>query len=152
MKVRRASAADLSTLVAFTAQEAEEAEGLAKETSRLELGIKTALDDPSIAMYWILVDDDDQPVGSISALREWSDWNAGYYWWIQSMYLVPDQRGQGLMSRLLDAVVQEMECQNGLELRLYVHRDNEGCSSLRESRVREICLRDYGAPPDATMT
>jgi len=72
----------------------------------------------------VLVDDHDNPVGSVSALKEWSDWNAGYYWWLQSMYLSPKQRGKGRMTHLLDAVKYEMEQQKGLELRLYVHEDN----------------------------
>jgi ribosomal protein S18 acetylase RimI-like enzyme len=124
VNVRKATTEDLSTLVRFTAQEAEEAEGSRKNIKRLELGIRTALEDHSIAIYWILADETDKPIGSISTLKEWSDWNAGYYWWIQSMYIVPEQRGKGYVSILLDAVVKEMECQQGLELRLYVHESN----------------------------
>ena len=125
MRVRKASINDLATLVAFTSREAEDAEGSIKDLGRLEQGVKAALEDDSIAMYWVLVDESENPIGSISALTEWSDWHAGYYWWIQSMYIVPAQRGQGHMSKLLGAVEQEMKSRNGLELRLYVHRDNE---------------------------
>ena len=125
MRVRKANIDDLAILVEFTSQEAKEAEGIAKDVDRLEKGVKAALENPSIAMYWVLVDELDQPIGSISALKEWSDWNAGYYWWIQSVYIVPEQRGQGHLSRLLHAVEAEMESQNGLELRLYVHQQNE---------------------------
>ena len=125
MIVRKSTIEDLATLVEFTSQEAIEAEGAAKDLERLENGISTALNDPSIAMYWILVDDSNEPIGSISAIKEWSDWHAGYYWWIQSMYIVPKQRGRGLMPNLLSAVEDEMRLQNGLELRLYVHEGNE---------------------------
>ncbi|MEM8858822.1 MAG: GNAT family N-acetyltransferase [Chloroflexota bacterium] len=38
---------------------------------------------------------------------------------------MPEKRGQGLMGKLLDAVVTEMERQGGLELRLYVHQGNK---------------------------
>ncbi|MEE4380734.1 MAG: GNAT family N-acetyltransferase, partial [Pseudomonadales bacterium] len=71
-----------------------------------------------------LEDAEGRAVGSVSAVREWSDWNAGFYWWIQSMYLVPEQRRKGCMQILLDAVEAEMEARGGLELRLYVHREN----------------------------
>nr|WP_210330386.1 GNAT family N-acetyltransferase [Aliikangiella sp. G2MR2-5] len=111
-------------MVEFTAEEAREAEGSIKVPATLEKGILVALEDPSIATYWVLVDEDDNPVGSVSAIKEWSDWNAGYYWWIQSMYLSPSQRGKGRMSLLLDAVKGEMKKQGGLELRLYVHENN----------------------------
>jgi RimJ/RimL family protein N-acetyltransferase len=122
--VRRAVKDDLATLVEFTSQEAREAEGSIKDSSRLEAGIRTALEDPSIAMYWMMTDESSSPIGSISSLKEWSDWNAGYYWWIQSMYIVPDQRGRGHINKLLNAVVTEMKSQNGLQLRLYVHGGN----------------------------
>ena len=102
-----------------------EAEGSSKDLEHLEKGVRVALENHSIAMYWVLVDDSDNPIGSISALREWSDWNAGYYWWIQSMYIVPEHRGLGHMSKLLNTVQTEMESQNGLQLRLYVHQQND---------------------------
>lgn len=41
------------------------------------------------------------------------------------MYIVPDQRGKGYVAQLLNAVINEMERQNGLELRLYAHQDNK---------------------------
>ena len=125
MRVRAASIDDLQTIVGFIAEEAREAEDRAQSLDTLERGIGAALDDPSIARYWLLVDDADVACGCTSVVKEWSDWNAGYYWWIQSMYIVPEKRGQGLMTKLLDAVVEEMERQGGLELRLYVHQDNK---------------------------
>ena len=125
MRVREATLEDLPTLVSFTAKEAEEAEGSTKDLTRLEKGIRAALEDPTIARYWVLIDELDNPVGSISALREWSDWHAGQGWWVQSMYIVPERRGQGHMATLLNTVEQEMRTQSGLELRLYVHQENE---------------------------
>jgi ribosomal protein S18 acetylase RimI-like enzyme len=125
LKVRRAELNDLDKLVEFSAAEAREAEGDKKNVKTLANGIKAALEDGSIAMYWVLVNEDNQPVGSTSALKEWSDWNAGYYWWIQSMYIRPDYRGKGYLNLLLDAIQLEMKKQNGLELRLYVHENNQ---------------------------
>ena len=125
MKVRRAEINDLYQLVEFTAAEAREAEGDTKNMKTLADGIKAALEDRSIAMYWVLINEDNQPVGSASALKEWSDWNAGYYWWIQSMYIRPDYRGKGYLDLLLDAIQLQMKKQNGLGLRLYVHENNQ---------------------------
>lgn len=124
MKVRKAVLEDLPRLVEFTSKEAREAEGSAQAFENIEAGIKKALEDDSKAMYWLLLEHSGQPVGSISALKEWSDWNAGYYWWIQSVYIDPAHRGKGCFDLLLNAVVEEMEVRGGLELRLYVHKDN----------------------------
>jgi ribosomal protein S18 acetylase RimI-like enzyme len=125
LKVRRAEINDLDQLVEFTAAEAREAEGHEKDTKILRDGIKAALEDRSIAMYWVLINQNNEQVGSASALKEWSDWSAGYYWWIQSMYIKPEYRGKGYMDLLLDAIRSEMKEQNGLELRLYVHENNQ---------------------------
>lgn len=141
MKVRKAVLDDLSYLVNFTSEEAREAEGSIKIPETLEKGILVALRDPSIATYWVLVDENDTPVGSVSAVREWSDWNAGYYWWIQSMFLSKSQRGKGRMSLLLDAVKHEMKVQKGLELRLYVHKDN--CTAVRAYQNAHFLKSDY---------
>lgn len=139
MNVRRAVIGDLSRLIEFISEEAREAEGTIKASANLEKGIRTALEDDSIAMYWVLVNESGIPVGSVSALREWSDWNAGFYWWIQSMYIVPAQRGNGYMSLLLNAVVNEMGRQNGLELRLYVHQDNKrAIKSYEKSAFKKL--------------
>ena len=127
--------------VNFTAEEAREAEGSIKIPETLEKGILVALRDPSIATYWVLADENNTPVGSVSAVREWSDWNAGYYWWIQSMFLSKSQRGKGRMSLLLDAVKHEMEEQKGLELRLYVHKDNS--KAVRAYQNAHFSKSDY---------
>ena len=141
LKVRRAELNDLDELVEFTAAEAREAEGCTKDTKTLVNGIKAALKDRSIAMYWLLINKDNQPVGSASALKEWSDWNAGYYWWIQSMYIRPDYRGKGYMDLLLDAVKSEMKQQNGMELRLYVHENNQ--AAIRAYRKANFTFSKY---------
>lgn len=141
MKVRRAELNDLDQLVEYTAAEAREAERYAKETKTLKIGIKTALEGASIAMYWVLMNQHNEPVGSASALKEWSDWNAGYYWWIQSMYIKPDYRGKGHMVLLLDAIRSEMKEQDGLELRLYVHEDNQ--AAIRAYRKAHFSFSKY---------
>lgn len=125
MHVRPAEISDIDTLVDFTASEAEESEGSPKDLTRLEKGIRAALNDPAIARYWLLLDDNGIPAGSISALREWSDWHAGYYWWIQSMFIKAEHRGKGNSALLLDALIEKMTSEGGLALRLYVHQENE---------------------------
>lgn len=124
LRVRRAIESDLDALVTFTTSQVRESEGAIKGPDVVQLGIRRALQDEELAMYWVLVDESDNPVGCASALKEWSDWNAGYYWWLQSMYVSADQRGKGGMALLIDAVKSEMMYQGGIELRLYVNKDN----------------------------
>ena len=92
---------------------------------RLTEGIRAGLADPNKARYWLLVDGESgDPIGSVSIVREWSDWHAGYYWWIQSMFLLTEHRGEGLMGLLLEAVRTAAREESALEMRLYVHGAN----------------------------
>jgi GNAT superfamily N-acetyltransferase len=124
-QIRKAVINDIDSLIEFSLEEAKEAEGLTKVPDTLRAGITAALNDSSKATYWVIVDENDKPFGNVSALKEWSDWNDGYYWWIQSMFLSPRYRGKGYLKLLINAVNSEMKRENGLELRLYVHKNNK---------------------------
>ena len=124
MQVRAANIDDLDVLVEFTTRQVRESEGAIKAAGTIRDGIGQALADSSLSLYWIL-EVDGAVVGSASALRTWSDWNAGYYWWLQSMYLEPEHRGQGGMRKLVDAIKTAMVAESGLELRIYLNKDNE---------------------------
>ena len=122
--IRKATSADLKSLVSFAVAEAKEAEGVKKDSERVRRGISTALKDDSIAMYWVLEEKDSGVIGSVSIVKEWSDWNSGYYWWIQNMYILPEFRGKGLIERLIQALKDAARNEGALELRLYVHKNN----------------------------
>ena len=122
--IRRATSADLERLVSFAVAEAKEAEGIEKDSEQVRLGVTTALNDDSIARYWVIEKNNTGVIGSVSIVKEWSDWNSGYYWWIQNMYILPEFRGKGLMEQLIQALKETARNEGALELRLYVHKNN----------------------------
>lgn len=122
--IRMATSADLESLVSFAIAEAKEAEGIKKDSKRVRQGITAALNDDSIARYWVLEKSNTGVIGSVSIVKEWSDWNSGYYWWIQNMYILPEFRGKGLMERLIQDLKDTAREEGALELRLYVHKNN----------------------------
>jgi GNAT superfamily N-acetyltransferase len=125
IQVREANPDDLESLVSLTTAEAAEAEGRELSPEVLRVGIQAGLENPKVARYWILEHNQAGVVGSISIVKEWSDWRAGYYWWIQSLFIEPEFRGQGFLSHLLTAVKEKARLENAVELRLYVHQDNK---------------------------
>ena len=139
--VRNANITDLKSLVEFIVAEASEAEGVHKASDKILNGIKAGLEKPSIARYWILENQNQDPVGNVSVVKEWSDWNCAYYWWIQSMYLLPNHRGKGLMNELLQEVKQAARTENAIELRLYVHRNN--MRAIKAYQKAGFCDSDY---------
>ena len=124
-QVRNAKLDDLDNLVEFVIAEAKEAEGIMKSSDIVLNGIKAGLENPDTARYWIIENENGNPVGNVSVVKEWSDWNCAFYWWIQSMYLLAAHRGKGLMNELLQEVKNAARIEGAMELRLYVHRNNK---------------------------
>ena len=122
--LRRAEVTDLERIVAFTLEEAREAEGLDKDAEGIRRGVLAGLEDPSVAAYWVAESSDGEIVASTSVVREWSNFNGGYYWWVQSMYIVPVHRGRGLVDVLLDTLAVEARAAGAVDLRLYAHGSN----------------------------
>jgi ribosomal protein S18 acetylase RimI-like enzyme len=122
--VRKAQDKDLDKLAFFTVAEAHEAEGAEMDPSKVWRGVASGLSNPALAVYWVVETDQGDVVASASVVKEWSDWNAGYYWWIQSLYVIPDHRGRGLPEILIEAVAFEAREQGAADLRLYVHEQN----------------------------
>jgi ribosomal protein S18 acetylase RimI-like enzyme len=56
---------------------------------------------------------------------EWSDWRNGVFWWIQSVYVLPEFRGQGVF-RALYRHVEHLAREAGTVcgIRLYVENEN----------------------------
>ena len=79
-----ASVDDLPHMVDFQLNMAFETEGLKLDKRVLENGIGSALNDSGKARYFI-AKSNDKPVGMLMITTEWSDWRAGWVWWIQSV-------------------------------------------------------------------
>ena len=137
--VRPATVSDLDKLVQFTIAEAVDAEG-SEIGANVREGVLTALEDNSFATYWVL-ECAGEVIGNVSVVKEWSDLNAGYYWWIQSMYIEPGHRGKGLIKLLIGAVQEQAGKARALELRLYVHKDNS--AAIRAYRKNGFGSSDY---------
>jgi GNAT superfamily N-acetyltransferase len=123
-RLRSATSADIETIVAFTLEEAREAEGRELDPECARRGVRAGLEDPSLATYWVAESGDGRVVASTSVVREWSNFNGGYYWWVQSLFIEAEHRGSGLVDLLLDRVAEAAQAAGALDLRLYAIRSN----------------------------
>ncbi len=140
--IRRSKLADLEKLVSFAILEAKEAEGIDLSPGNVRRGILAALENDTLGRYWVLVRENDEVIGNVSVIREWSNWNGGYYWWIQSLFIQPEFRGVGLVQKLIDTVKEEAQRGGGIELRLYVHSTNtRAIKAYRKSGFSESDYR-----------
>lgn len=122
--IREVREDDVDTLVDFTLREAEEAEGTTLDRDAVRRGVQAAFVNPPRATYWVAEDAKGRVVASTSVVREWSNFHGGDYWWIQSLYIVPEHRGTGLLELLLDHLSRTAAAAGAIDLRLYAHAGN----------------------------
>lgn len=124
INVRPAVLEDLATIVDFQLRMASETEDVSLEETVLNEGVRAALLDPVKGEYYI-AEMDDEPVGCLLTVREWSDWRNGEVIWIHSLYVTPDARRKGVFKQLYVFLRHMVETDADLKgLRLYVHKDN----------------------------
>lgn len=121
--IRPATRADVPYLVAWNAAMAAETEGKPLDASTLEAGVRAVFDDPRRGFY-LVAEQAGEAVASVLVTYEWSDWRNGDFWWIQSVYVVPGARRQGVFRALYAAVQAGAADAGAVGLRLYVDQDN----------------------------
>ncbi|MEZ5291252.1 MAG: GNAT family N-acetyltransferase [Vicinamibacterales bacterium] len=122
-QIRPATPADVQALVAFTISEALDAEGRTLSRADVQRGVEGAFAVPTRARYWV-VELRGGVVASTSIVTEWSNFRGGEYWWIQSLYILPEHRGSGLVDVILKHLVQEAKAADAIDLRLYGYNTN----------------------------
>ncbi|WP_198782396.1 GNAT family N-acetyltransferase [Shewanella putrefaciens] len=124
MLIRKATAQDLTALVQFNQAMAQETEGLALDETTLTQGVSTLLSHPEKGFY-LVAELAGEIVGSLMVTFEWSDWRAKDYYWIQSVYIHPQNRRQGIYGKLYNEVKHLAELNGGAaSFRLYVEQEN----------------------------
>lgn len=124
MKIRLAQKSDISMLVKFNQAMALETEGKYLDTETLQNGVKAVFEDNAKGFY-VVAEKNKQIVGGLMITFEWSDWRNAWFWWIQSVYVMPDFRGQGVYRRLYEFVKKLAEKKDQIGgFRLYVEKEN----------------------------
>jgi ribosomal protein S18 acetylase RimI-like enzyme len=126
---------DLETITDFQLRMARETEGLELDPGTVIRGVAAVLADPGKGSYWLAERDGSTGgiVGSLLTTFEWSDWRNGTVLWIQSVYVVPGERGRGVYRALYEHLKRRVENDPGLKgLRLYVDRRNAAAQEVYE--------------------
>lgn len=132
MNVRKAIVEDADSLVDFNQKMALETEGKTLETAVLKGGVKAVFSDANKGFY-VVAEEKGVIVGGLMVTFEWSDWRNKWFWWIQSVYIVPEARGKGVYRLLYDFVKAEAANDaNVCGYRLYVERENVNAQRVYE--------------------
>jgi GNAT superfamily N-acetyltransferase len=124
--VRDAVRADIDFLADCNIAMAWESEEKRLDREVLTRGIVAVFDHPERGFY-IVAERDGKRAGSLLITHEWSDWRNGGWWWIQSVYVMPDARRGGVFTAMYRDV--ERRARNAADvigLRLYVEKENVG--------------------------
>jgi GNAT superfamily N-acetyltransferase len=119
-----ATLADVDVIAANNLAMAAETEGLQLDPKTVRSGVRRVVIDEERGLYY-LAQRGGQVIGQLLITREWSDWRDDWFWWIQSVYVVPAARGAGVYRTLHGHVEQKARQTPGVcGLRLYVDRSN----------------------------
>lgn len=142
--VRPATADDAEVLVSFNRAMAEESEDKGLDVVVLRRGVNYLLEHPDEGFY-LIAERGGHVAGSLMVTYEWSDWRNGRFWWIQSVYVLPEHRRTGVYRALHDHVRNRARGDSqACGLRLYVERDNRGAmATYRALGMTETHYRLY---------
>jgi GNAT superfamily N-acetyltransferase len=123
--VRPATLEDAEFLARGNARMALETEGRTLNQAVLQAGVRAVFDHPAHGFY-LIAELDGEPAGQMPITYEWSDWRNGAFWWIQSVYTIPELRGRGVFKALYSNVNATAQESGGVcGLRLYVESHNQ---------------------------
>ncbi len=124
INVRSAVLADLSFIAGANIAMAFETEDRQLNADIVSQGVWNILNDPANGFYMI-AEVDGQTAGSLLVTFEYSDWRAGVFWWLQSVYVLPAFRGQGVFRSLYRHMQGMAQADTSVcGLRLYADLDN----------------------------
>ncbi len=133
MSIRVAKRSEIDALVEFNQAMALETEGKRLSSALLRRGVSAIFDDPAKGLY-VVAENGARIVGGLMVTYEWSDWRDAWFWWIQSVYIRPEARGQHIYSRMYEFVkTQAQQTGNVCGFRLYVETENAHAQRVYES-------------------
>ena len=130
LRIRPATVQDVDVLTTFSAAMAWETEHRRLDLVRLRLGTQAVIDRPEQGQYYVAdlhrnAPADTVTVGQLLLTYEWSDWRNAQFWWIQSVYVDPAWRRQGVYRAMHQAVMALAQSRADVcGVRLYVEGDN----------------------------
>jgi GNAT superfamily N-acetyltransferase len=138
LTIRPALPADLAALVQWNAAMAWETEHKQLDPTVLTRGVRGVFEQPQRGFY-LVAERDGEAVGSLLVTREWSDWRCGEFWWIQSVYVMPEARRGGVFRALYADVEQRATAAGAVGLRLYVETENRHAQATYEGLGMQRC-------------
>lgn len=138
MNIRIAGAGDAVSLIEFNQAMALETEERRLDADTIARGVTAVFADETKGFY-VVAEQDEMIVGGLMVTYEWSDWRDAWFWWIQSVYILPEARGQKIYSLMYDFVkTRAAGAGNVCGFRLYVETANSRAQRVYERLGMEV--------------
>ena len=132
-KIDVANIEDTETIVKLQLAMAKESEGTELDYETVREGVKAGIADDSKATYLVARNGNNEILVSLMLTTEWSDWNNCNYYWIQSVYVRPESRHQGVFKELFEFAKAIAQTEGAGALRLYVDHNNFNAQNVYQS-------------------
>lgn len=130
---RLGTRADAEAIVSFQIAMAKETEEVDLDPVVCAAGVQAVFDRADRGQYFV-AEQSGAVIASLMITYEWSDWRNGNVWWIQSVYVTPAARQQGIYAGLYAHIKNIVEQDKNLRgIRLYVDE--------RNTRAQEVYTR-----------
>jgi len=123
-QIRKANSKDAESIIQFNIAMAMETENKTLKREEIEPGVHGLFQKPEYGFY-VVAESEGNVVGSLMITYEWSDWRNGLFWWIQSVYVIPEFRRKGVYKKMyLTIKAMAKDKPDVCGFRLYVEKEN----------------------------
>ncbi len=123
----------LNNIVSFQLAMAKETEDQILDKAILTKGVRAVFEKPNLAQYYVAINEG-QVIASTMITYEWSDWRNSTVWWIQSVYVLPEFRGQKVFKKMYEYLQSQVKNSDNIGgLRLYVDKRNQNAQGVYET-------------------
>ena len=129
--VRFARAEDVETIALFNEAMALETEDVRLVPATIRKGVAAVLEDASRGRY-LVAERNREVAGCLLLTYEWSDWRNATFLWIQSVYVAPAHRRQGVFTALFRRAEEIASAPGHCGLRLYMDSGNSAARKTYE--------------------
>lgn len=136
--VQQASLSDATDIARFQVAMAKESEDTELDYELVLRGVTEGLKDTNKGTYLVARNEEGRAIASLLITREWSDWRCGWYLWIQSVFVTPEYRRQGVYRAMYQKVKTIAAGAQSPCVRLYVDKGNvKGLSTYKSLGMKE---------------
>ena len=130
MVFSKAPEKDLPGIINAQIEMALETEDFSLDRGTVTKGVRHLHNNPTSGNYWVCKKDNEL-LGCLLTLFEWSDWRNGNVIWIHSVYVPKEHRQKGVFKFMYSELKALIEKDDSLKgLRLYVDKSNTNAQSV----------------------